>query len=185
MLALRKTCLQSWEGSQSFWKPTCRRTVRRNFTINFRVLHLQCYYEETICTVLFCTDVFTRMTAWTFEMISCTDFRTDFWHYLVFCTDFCADVCIDLLHRFFARICTPMFARIFWGVPTTCWEAPKFDLEDPLKNSPCFGGLLGRGLGARTVVETLANLTKPESPRTGGLGGSSGGSSHSGGLENS
>ena len=86
---------------------------------------------------------FARMFAWIFARICCTNFGTDF--------------CTDFLHGFL-------------GCPR---EAPKFHWENPLENSPCFGGLGGR---------RVRNLTKRVSEDWGGVGRRQWGSSHSSGL---
>ena len=55
--------------------------------------------------------------------------------------------------RIFARVFVKVFdgfcARIFWGVPNRLLGSAKISPRNPLKFSPCFGGLLERGLGGR------------------------------------
>ena len=103
---------------------------------------------------IFCTDFLHGFSA----RIFCTDFLHGFSARISarsFCTFFarffCADVCTDCLQELFV----PMlhgFLHGFFGVSqNTCWKAPKFHRENPPKNSPCFGGLLGRGSGGRRV----------------------------------
>ena len=145
-------------------KPTCRSTTRTNITITFWVLNLQCYFGEAVCTGLFRTDFLHGFSA----RIFCTDFLHGF-SARIFCTDFlhgfsaqifCTLVCPIFFARISARIacknclyrCCTDFCTDFLGVSqNTCWEAPKFHRENPPKNSPCFGGLLGSGSGGKRV----------------------------------
>ena len=132
---------------------------------NFGFLNLQCYFGEAVCTGLFRTDFLHGFVSHGFF---CTDFLHGF-SARIFCTDFFARIfCTDFLHGFlpdsFARIsariacknclyrCCTDFCTEFFGVSqNTSWEAPKFHRENPPKNSPCFGGLLGRGSGGKRV----------------------------------
>ena len=89
---------------------------------------------------------------------------------------FCAEPLHELLHR--------LFARISWGVPKHLLRSAK----NPLRKSPrkfsMLWGPSGAGRGRQEGdVETLANLTKPSLGLREWGGGTSGGSSHSSGLE--
>ena len=114
-----------------------------------------------VCFVqIFCTDFLHGFSA----RISCTDFMHGFFA-RIFLHGFSAQIFLHgFLPDFFARIsariacknclyrCCTDFCTDFFGVSqNTCWEAPKFHRENPPKNSPCFGGLLGRGSGGRRV----------------------------------
>ena len=112
-------------------------------------------FEQIFCTDFlhgcFCMEIF----AWIF----CTDFLHGFFA-RIFCTDLLHGFLPDLSARISARIacqnclyrCCTDFCTDFLGASqNTCWEAPKFHRENPPKNSPCFGGLLGRGSGGRRV----------------------------------
>ena len=123
---------------------------------------------------IFCTDFLHGF----FARMICTDFLHGF-SARIWCTDFLHVFLPDFFARISARIacknclyrCCTDFCTNFFGVSqNTCWEAPKFHRENPPINSPCFGGLLGRGSGGRRV-RWDSGLTRPESPRTGGLGG--------------
>ena len=141
-------------------KPTCRRTTRTNITIQFWASQsamslwgsrLHGFVSHRFFARIFCTD----FSPGFFARIVCTDFLHGF-SAQIFCTVFCPIFLHGFLHGLLARIvCTDVariFARIFFGVSqNTCWEAPKFHRENPPKNSPCFGGLLGRGSGGRRV----------------------------------
>ena len=128
---------------------------------------------------IFCTDFLHGFFARIFR----TDFCTDFLHGFVYGFlhgFFCADSLHELLHGFLHGL----FARISWGVPKHLLRSAK----NPQRKSPrkfsMVWGPSGEGLGRQKgEVETLANLTKA-SLGLGGLGGgTSGGSSHSSGLE--
>ena len=76
-----------------------------------------------------------------------------------------------MLEQIFGKDFVQILARIFaWILCTDLLGRPKalagkrqnFNEKIP-HNSPCFGN----GLGRQEGVETLANLPRPESPRTG------------------
>ena len=177
-------------------KPTCRRTARTNFPVE--------YWVSQFAMLLWGSHlhgfVSHRFFARIFARIFCTDFLHGFFA-RIFCTDFLHGFSARIflhgfLPDFFARIsarivcknclyrCCTDFCTDFFGVSqNTCWEAPKFHRENPLENSPCFGGLLGRGSGGRRV---RWDSGQPDQARVSedwkGWGGTDGESSHSGGL---
>ena len=143
-------------------KTTCRRTTRTNITIKCGV--------SQFAMLLWGSRLHGFVSHRFFARIFCTDFLHGFFA-RIFCTDFLRGFFARIyLHRFFARPdffaqisariacknclyrCCTDFCTDFFGVSqNTCWEAPKFHGENPPKNSPCFGGLLGRGSGGRRV----------------------------------
>ena len=146
-------------ASQFLWKPTCRRTAR---TIFYKLFGFS-----------ICGATKTKPSVWTYlhgfsARIFCTDFlhgylNTDFSHGFfarIFARNFLHGFVHGFLHRCFCAValheflhgfCTD-FLHGFLGVfQSTCCEAPKIHKENPLENSPWFGGLLGRGLGGRRV----------------------------------
>ena len=89
-------------------KPTCRRTTRTKITIKYWVSQLQCCFGEAVCTSLFRTDFFARISA----RIFCTDFL-----HRAFCTElfariFCTDFCTDSLRGFLPDFVAWISARI-------------------------------------------------------------------------
>ena len=154
------------------------------FLLNIGFLNLQCYFGEAICTGLFRTDFLHGFLHGFSARIFCTDFLhgffarnfcTDFLHGFfctVTCTIFCTDFCADCLQELFVQMLHGFLHGFFGVSQNTCWEAPKFHRENPLENSPCFGGLLGGGLGRQDGEVRLWPAWPSQSLRgLGGLGG--------------
>ena len=99
-------------------KPTCRRTTRTNFKLKVWLSRFAGwgYYEESICTDLFCTEnlhgFLHRFSARFFAQI----FSTDFLHYYfarIFCTHFSRFFCTDSLRGFLCGFVQDVFVKTF------------------------------------------------------------------------
>ena len=154
-------------------KPACRRTTRTNIAIKCwgGVLlwgsRLHGFVLHRFFARIFCTDVLHGF----FARIFGTDFLHRFFA-LFFARLFCADFCADCLQELFVQMFARIFARMLLGCPKTlAGKRQNFTEKIPPKIHHALGPFWGGAREAGGRGETLASLTRPESPRTGVVGG--------------